>query len=284
MCEECRNKDPRVSIGFCHRLGWLGRFGVPQDSKRRTGARRIWGSCGLELGTSLEARAHQSLSTPAVSSNQEKRAWMEYSGSAGRDSRRPEPDFISVPLTPLQAARRGTAIQPFTQKDLLVGPLSLTLPFAFVLAGCLLRLTVKDEVSVLESVELRRPRHDAEAFGNDTSALPFVGLVCLYDLVVRIPAHVAELKAHEGVSGRADLLDNGLHLGQGNTELGAQLDAIAVHVGPGLDVKVIEKRLESSSGPRQAAKEDEHDCRQDTFPHTDPFFFVTKSSLLANHE
>ena len=57
---------------FAHTMWWLKRFGVRQDSRRRTAARWVWGYCRLEPGALLEIRAHQSLSTPAISSNQER--------------------------------------------------------------------------------------------------------------------------------------------------------------------------------------------------------------------
>jgi hypothetical protein len=93
-----------------------------------------------------------------------------------------------------------------------------------------------------------------------------------------VPAHLAELKAHEGVRRCGDFVDNGLDLVQGDTKLGAQFDGKAGKVGPGFDVQVVEKNLESSSWNGNAAKETEHECcyhcREDASLHTDPFSFL----------
>jgi hypothetical protein len=160
-------------------------------------------------------------------------------------------------------------------------PLCLALSFA--LATFIYRLPVKDKVSTLESMEFRRPRLYTEAFGNDTPALSFVGPVGLYDLFVRVSTHMAKLKTHEGIGGRVYFRDNGLDLGQGDTELGAQLDGKAVHVGPGLDVKVTEETFEASSRRREAAKNNEHQCRHNccegVFFHTDPFRLLSAHLL-----
>jgi hypothetical protein len=134
-------------------------------------------------------------------------------------------------------------------------------------------LTIKDEVSALESMEFRRPRLYTEAFGNDTPTLSFAGLVYLYNFFVWVSGHLAKLEAHEGVSRYGDRFDDDLDLRQGDTELGAQFDREAMHVGPGLDIKVVKETIESSSGYRRAAKENERYHRENDFLHGNPSLF-----------
>ena len=61
-----------VNCLLAHHVGNL-KFGVRQDSRQRTAARWIWGFPGPDLETLLQiVRAHQSLSTPSLSSKQQR--------------------------------------------------------------------------------------------------------------------------------------------------------------------------------------------------------------------
>ncbi len=126
---------------------------------------------------------------------------------------------------------------------------SLTLSFPVSPAARLTaRLTGKRQITTLQCVEFRRTRLDAQFLRKLSPALPVAALVRLEDDLRLLVRHLAELEDHKGIGRGRDALDDGVHLRQGNSELGAQLDVEIFHVCLGLHVHAPQKTVQICIG------------------------------------